>query len=71
VGSDCGDLSQSDSWPGDVHCSNSYVALGTAGVFWTYAAVCLVGLTFLYFRLPETKGKSLEEIETSLRTGKL
>jgi sugar porter (SP) family MFS transporter len=47
------------------------VALGTAGVFWTYAAVCLVGLTFLYFRLPETKGKSLEEIETSLRTGKL
>jgi sugar porter (SP) family MFS transporter len=46
-------------------------ALGTAGVFWTYAAICLAGLLFLYFCLPETKGKSLEEIEISLRRGKL
>jgi sugar porter (SP) family MFS transporter len=46
-------------------------ALGTAGVFWTYAAICLAGLLFLYFCLPETKGKSLEEIEISLRKGKL
>ena len=46
-------------------------ALGTAGMFWTYAAICVAGLLFLYFRLPETKGKSLEEIEISLRKGKL
>jgi SP family sugar porter-like MFS transporter len=46
-------------------------ALGTADVFWTYAAICVAGLLFLYFCLPETKGKSLEEIETSLRMGKL
>jgi hypothetical protein len=40
-------------------------ALGAAGTFWTYAAICLVGLLYLSTRLPETKGKSLEEIEQS------
>ena len=46
-------------------------ALGTSGVFWTYAAICIAGLLLIYFRLPETKGKTLEEIETNLRKGKL
>ena len=46
-------------------------ALGTAGVFWTYAGICLAGLLFLYLRLPETRGKSLEEIETNMRAGNL
>ena len=45
-------------------------ALGAAGVFWTYAAICLAGLLFLYIRLPETRGKTLEEIETDVRSGK-
>jgi hypothetical protein len=39
-------------------------------VFWTYAAICLAGLLFLYIRLPETRGKTLEEIETYVRSGK-
>jgi sugar porter (SP) family MFS transporter len=43
--------------------------LGAAGVFWTYAAICLAGVAFLYFRMPETRGRTLEEIETSIRTG--
>lgn len=41
--------------------------LGAAGTFWTYAAICLTGALFLFLRLPETKGKTLEEIEAGLR----
>ncbi len=44
-------------------------ALGAAGTFWTYAAVCLAGTVFLGMRLHETKGKTLEEIETDVRIG--
>jgi sugar porter (SP) family MFS transporter len=43
-------------------------ALGAAGTFWTYGAVCLAGAVFLFLRLPETKGRTLEEIETDFRT---
>lgn len=43
--------------------------LGAAGTFWTYAVICLAGLLFLFLRLPETKGKTLEQIETDLRVG--
>jgi MFS family permease len=40
--------------------------LGPAGTFWSYAGICVVGGVFILLRLPETKGKSLEEIETAL-----
>jgi len=40
-------------------------ALGASGTFWIYAGICALGFVYLVFRLPETKGKSLEAIEQS------
>lgn len=40
--------------------------LGASGTFWTYAVICLAGFIFIYVRIPETKGKSLEDIEKEL-----
>jgi SP family xylose:H+ symportor-like MFS transporter len=33
--------------------------------FWIYALFCLVTILFVWQYVPETKGKTLEEIETS------
>jgi len=41
-------------------------SLGAAGTFWVYAVICLLGFIFIFFKLPETKGKSLEQIERDL-----
>ncbi len=40
--------------------------LGPAGTFWLYAAVCVAGFVYIFLRLPETRGKTLEEIEREL-----
>ena len=37
-----------------------------SGTFWLYGGICLLGFLFILKRLPETKGKSLEEIENEL-----
>jgi SP family sugar porter-like MFS transporter len=41
-------------------------ALGSSGTFWIYSAICFCAFVFLYRRCPETKGKSLEELEREL-----
>src|ERR671917_1737307 len=41
--------------------------LGGAGSFWLFAALGIVAWFFVYFRVPETKGKTLEEIEADFR----
>ena len=40
--------------------------LGSYGTFWIYSLVCLAGFLFFFRRLPETKGKSLEQLEKEL-----
>jgi len=42
-------------------------ALGGAGSFWLFAALGIVAWIFVYFRVPETKNRTLEEIEASFR----
>ena len=40
--------------------------LGSSGTFWIYSAICISAFTFLFRCLPETKGKSLEQLEREL-----
>ncbi|WP_149181769.1 sugar porter family MFS transporter [Streptomyces sp. TRM49041] len=44
--------------------------LGAAGPFWLFTAISVLSLAFVYFLLPETKGKSLEKIEHELHQGR-
>ena len=37
--------------------------LSIQGVYWFYAGCCFLGFIFVYLLMPETKGKTLEEIE--------
>jgi len=41
-------------------------ALGSSGTFWIYSAICCCAFVFLWNRCPETKGKSLEQLEQEL-----
>jgi len=41
-------------------------ALGTSGTFWIYSAICFATLVYFIKYLPETKGKSLEQLEKEL-----
>lgn len=40
--------------------------VGAAGTFWLYGIICLAGFLFIRAKLPETKGKTLEELEKEL-----
>jgi SP family sugar porter-like MFS transporter len=41
-------------------------ALGSSGSFWIYSAICFVAFIYLFRRCPETKGKTLEQLEKEL-----
>ncbi|RLA69299.1 MAG: MFS transporter, partial [Epsilonproteobacteria bacterium] len=44
--------------------------LGASGAFWLYAFFGLFALWFTWKHIPETKGKTLEEIEAHFASGK-
>ncbi|MEO7114773.1 MAG: sugar porter family MFS transporter [Caldimonas sp.] len=44
--------------------------LGHAGTFWLYGVIAVGAWIFFYLRVPETKGKTLEQIEAHWRSGK-
>lgn len=41
--------------------------IGIASTFWLYASVCVFGLVWGFYYIPETKGRSLEDIEAHWR----
>lgn len=44
--------------------------IGTANCFAFFGAISLLGVAFIYFIVPETKGRTLLEIENYFRTGR-
>ncbi|XP_049874582.1 facilitated trehalose transporter Tret1-2 homolog isoform X2 [Pectinophora gossypiella] len=41
-------------------------AIGSGQVFWLFAGIMLLGFIFIFFIVPETKGKSVDEIQLML-----
>jgi sugar porter (SP) family MFS transporter len=57
-------------WIGNFSLTFSFPAikenLGWSLNFWLYAVICVAGFAIIWYKLPETKGKSLEQIEKEL-----
>jgi SP family arabinose:H+ symporter-like MFS transporter len=60
-------------WAADFVVSQTFPVLvahiGPARTFWIYAACSACGLAIVYTALPETRGRSLEEIDRSWKRG--
>jgi sugar porter (SP) family MFS transporter len=64
-------VSALSNWGANFVVSQAFLPLvaliGTTAVFWILAVICVVAAIFIYFLVPETRGRSLEQIETDLR----
>ena len=62
------------NWSANLLVALSFLTLtqifGKSATFWLYGAVSIAAWLFAYFLVPETKGKSLEQIEMQLRSAK-
>lgn len=69
----CGGIGAVTLWCANLIVSETFLtlteALGTAGTFLLYAGFSFVGLIFIFFLVPETKGLPIEEIERMLEKG--
>jgi MFS family permease len=58
-------------WSSNLAVSLSFLplieAIGETATFWIYCAIAIGAFVFVYFLMPETKGRSLERIEAELR----
>lgn len=43
-------------------------SLGAHGTFWVYGGICLISFIIIFAKLPETTGKTLEQLESDLNT---
>ena len=49
----------------------AFVSASWSRTFWLYGALAVTAWIFCYYRVPETKGRTLEEIESSWRVSSL
>lgn len=67
VRSKAGSLATATNWASNFVISVTFLTMTlqitASGTFWLYAGILLIGLCFVFLRVPETKGLRLEEIQ--------